>query len=227
MIFGVSYFMSILSTAIPVIIETGSVEWPYSVRGTFFTIKINDELYVVTARHVVEGNEVNAVFFRYRSDSRFSLPLDIEIKNTSYTDENSPEYMDVIMYRVKKDEIEENISYAFYDFVNEPWKSLKADDNLIIRGYPSTLQKTQANGVKEQAVIINGKYLNQSRILNCHNMALFPTEEFTFHDGYSGSPVFLLKDAQLNFVGVLVKADSYNNKALFVDGSVLLQMVNS
>lgn len=219
--------MSILSTAIPVIIETGAEEWPYSVRGTFFTIKILGELYVITARHVVDGNNTNAVFFRYRNDSRFSLPLDIEIRNTNYTDENSPEYTDIIMYRVKKDEITEDIKFISYDLVNEPWKSLKRDDNLIIRGYPSELQDVRADGVKEQAVIIDGKYLSQSQIEKCHDMALFPTEEFTFHDGYSGSPVFLLNNALLNFVGVLVKADSYNNKALFVDGSVLLYMINS
>jgi len=219
--------MNILSTAIPVIIETGAEEWPYSVRGTFFTIKIHDELYVVTARHVVEGNDANTVFFRYRNDSRFSLPLDTVIKNTGYTDENSPEYTDVIMYRVKKDEIEENIKYIPYDSKNAPSESLKADDNLIIRGYPSERQDAQEDGIKEQAVIINGKYLNRSQISKCHNMALYPTEEFTFHDGYSGSPVFLMKDSLFNFVGVLVKADSYNNEALFVDVSVLLEMVNS
>ncbi|MFT7043820.1 MAG: V8-like Glu-specific endopeptidase [Candidatus Azotimanducaceae bacterium] len=219
--------MTILNTSIPVIIETGADEWPYSVRGTFFTIKIGGESYVVTARHVVHGNDENTVFFRYKNNSRFSLPLDQEIKNTSYMDESSPEYTDIILYRINKNETDEEFISIDLNLSETPWERLSKGDNLVIRGYPSELQKVLDSGVKEQAVIINAKYLNRAVTENCHDIELFPTETFTFHDGYSGSPVFLKKNSDFKFAGILIKADSFNNKGLFVDASVLLKMVNS
>jgi hypothetical protein len=139
-----------IKCSMPVIIETGCDEWPYAVRGTFFVAEVFDDLFIVTARHVVEGNDEKSVFFRYRADSRFSLPLNQVIKNGMYQDSSSPEYTDVILYRVAKEDLNESVHAAKLDAQTEPWKTLQAGEQLYVRGYPSELQDRKDSGLKEQ-----------------------------------------------------------------------------
>ncbi len=122
----------------PVIIETSFDEWPYAVRGTFFVAEVLSDLYVVTARHVVEGNDEKAVFFRYCAGYRSSLPLNQVIKNKAYQDSNSPEYTDVILYRVAKKELNEVVHTAKLDVQQKPlpyMPQLKAKPILLTTAY--------------------------------------------------------------------------------------------
>lgn len=208
----------------PVLIETGFDGWPYAVRGTFFVAEIAGSMYVVTARHVVEGNSATSVFFRYRSGSRFSLPLNQVITIKEYAGPESPECTDVILYRVATEEVTEAFVNAKLDETKKPWCSLAAGDALLFRGYPSELQKVEESGFKEKGVVLEAKYHGPSKHPGCHEIELYPTELFTLHDGLSGSPVFLIKSGVAQLVGLLVKASSYQNKALFVDGSVIYAM---
>jgi hypothetical protein len=178
-------------------------------------------MYVVSARHVVEGNSATSVFFRYRSGSRYSLPLDQTVIVKEYAGPQSPECTDVILYRIAVDEISEPFVNAKLDTEGMPWSLLTKGDSIIFRGYPSELQGAEASGLKEQGVVMDAKYSGPGTHLGCHEIELFPSELFTFHDGFSGSPVFLFKNGKTQLVGLLVKASSYQNTALFVDGSVI------
>lgn len=218
--------MKAIKSAMPVLIETGSEEWPYAVRGTFFVVEVAGDMYVVTARHVVEGNSATSVFFRYGSGSRYSLPLNQAITIKEYAGSDGPECADVILYRIAVDEVTEPFVNAKLDEAKKPWSQLTKGDSLIFRGYPSELQEVEDNGLKEQGVVLDAKYLGPGKHPGCHEIELFPTELFTFHDGFSGSPVFLLKNGATQLVGLLVKASSYQNRALFVDGSVIYAMAS-
>ncbi len=214
-----------IKCSMPVIIETGCDEWPYAVRGTFFVAEVFAELFIVTARHVVEGNDEKSVFFRYRAGSRFSLPLNQVIKNGMYQDSSSPEYTDVILYRVAKEELNESVHTAKLDAQTEPWKTLQVGEQLYVRGYPSELQDVKDSGLKEQGVLFNASYTKKTHHFGCHEIKLNPTEAFTDYDGFSGSPVYCVKDGARFLVGIMVKATAYQNIGLFVDGSVLLEMI--
>ncbi len=216
--------MDTIKCSMPVIIETGFDEWPYAVRGTFFVAEVLSDLYVVTARHVVEGNDENTVFFRYRAGSRSSLPLNQVIKNKAYQDSSSPEYTDVILYRVAKEELNEVVHTAKLDVQQKPWETLRAGEHLFVRGYPSELQDVKDSGLKEQGVLFNASYTKRTQHSGCHEIKLNPTETFTHYDGFSGSPVYCVRDSVRFLVGIMVKATAFQNIGLFVDGSVLLAM---
>lgn len=217
--------MDTIKFSMPVIIETGFDEWPYALRGTFFVAEILSELYVVTARHVVEGNDEKAVFFRYRAGSRSSLPLNQVIKNKAYQGSNSPEHTDVILYRVNKQELDEVVHTTKLDVQQKPWETLQAGEQLSVRGYPSELQDVKDSGLKEQGVLFNASYTKRTQHSGCHEIKLNPTETFTDYDGFSGSPVYCVKDGARLLVGLMIKATAFQNVGVFVDGSVLLAMV--
>lgn len=165
--------MQLIELALPVLIESGSEEWPYAVRGTYFVLELDDNKYVVTARHVVEGNSATSVFFRYRSESRSSLPLDQEIFAKEYIGPKSPEYTDVILYRIAQNYVNELFNAARLDISTQPWRRLQKGDSLIFRGYPSKLQAASADGLKEQGVVLDAKYIGPAQHPGCHEIRLF------------------------------------------------------
>lgn len=126
--------MDTIKCSMPVIIETGFDEWPYAVRGTSSVAEVLSDLYVVTARHVVEGNDEKTVFFRDRSGSRCSLPLNQVIKNKADQDSNSPDYTDVILYRVAREELNEVVHTVKLDVRQKSWETFQAGEQLFVRG---------------------------------------------------------------------------------------------
>jgi len=209
--------------SIPALIETGYKDWPNAIRGTFFVMECNSRHYIVTARHVVESNGIDTLFIKYRSDSRRSLPLELVITNKLYDNNSSPEYTDVAIYRINDTEVHEG--FNFTNAMPIDMKSICKDDALIVRGYPSDLQKSATEISNELPGIIEAKYNSCTGARGCHEIDLHFTETFPVHDGFCGSPVHLMKDNHFHLLGVIVKIDSAHSKATFIETSIILQMI--
>lgn len=225
----------------PVIFEADDPEFSYWTKGSSFLIANSENYYWVTAAHVLENAKADVDSLRiFPSDnSKRSLPFNEKYRIKTNSTDNE-DYEDIMMLRIDLGEfddsgdmplIAQDIDKGFLDA-----ECLKKSDKLLIIGYPSESNFIEyENGIiKNTRSVISAVYDSKSFSDHCHKLTFVSSIKLESFDGLSGSPVYYLKNANLNgesltypmLVGMLLRGTASSGIAHFVSSRVISRMVH-
>lgn len=213
----------------PVVFEGEFEEYPYMGQGTCFLARINDELFVVSASHVVGGAAAETLRIFPNDQSDVSVPLDRRcgVREGVKVEDD---YADVVCFRIAKSQLTGKLgSSSWFLELNQPKRNLVAGDPLVVLGYPD-----ESRGVNYDACIIRAtgemvgaEYVGPSVSERCRKLVLTDTGGIENMSGFSGGPVFLIKKcpdgrADISFVGMMLRANiKYGH---FVESEIVRQV---
>lgn len=222
---------TLLNSSRQMIFENPVEGYEYSARGTVFLCWYGPNLYAVTAKHVIEGFEADAVRILIHPEDREFAPHSAQATLVP-VDEDDPDYADLALFPVEHDMFDQERFKDWPPFVLED--SLVAgtppsSDTLIFRGFPHDRSGVDFDSAKirQQPVILEGDHIGPAPMMHCHEMKLRDVTVCSTLDGFSGSPVFWLGDTgpprEYRFAGVLIKGTHSSKTAYYVDAEVLRQ----
>ena len=91
-------------SAKPVLFETGLDETPYSGAGTGFLALYKNQLYLLTAHHVVKGESLDNLLVFPNDESDESIPFDAWF-SVANPDPSDTDYSDLSIVRVAQDKL--------------------------------------------------------------------------------------------------------------------------
>lgn len=210
------YIKEILQSGRLLMFKNDDKNFEYTLGESAFLLKIENELFAVTAKHVLGNNGYKAddVLIKYNDQSREFLPFEA-ILGADTSDDEDTDHIDVVFLQVSKQKIDTSINTGFV--VELPKKKRLPQlecSSLLITGYPKDLSEIdyQNKHIKEVRKpflgmnptpsqykgIVTFKYQNQESI-DCSL------------NGLSGSPVFCLNDNDMSYriEGMLVRENYY------------------
>ena len=225
----------------PVIFEQEHPEFSYWGKGSSFLIANSDNYYWVTASHVLinMGGRADSLRIFPSDNSTISVPF-----NTQYTvnkgSTDDEDYKDIFMLRIDLNEfdssgdaplIAQDIEHGILRA-----EQLELNDELWVIGYPSESNFIDCDSceIKNTRSVLRAVYRGRSVSDHCHVLIIESSIKLENYDGLSGSPVFHMKQLNLNgrvavyplLVGMLLRGTASSGIAHFVSSSVIVNIVN-
>ena len=225
----------------PVIFKSDHPEYSYWGKGSSFLISNTDNYYWVTATHVLKntGASVNSVRIFPSDNSKISLPFNERyLIKTDLT--NADDFNDITILRIDLHEFDSSGDAPLITQDIETGvigaEQLKQSDELWIIGYPSesNLIDYDSRVIKTTRVVLRALYDGESISEYCHKLKIESSIKLKDLDGLSGSPIFHMKQANINgqlvnfwiLVGMLQRGSASSGTAHFVSSSVIVRMVS-
>ena len=130
---------NILEAVKPVLYDTGNDDIPYSGCGTCFLALHNKQTYIVTAKHVVNGNPGESLMVFPNKHTELSIPLNscVTIENPDPSDND---YSDIVVYRIDHEalHIESGSIMRTVDFskCDVHWRTRHLESDYFPIGFP-------------------------------------------------------------------------------------------
>jgi len=230
---------TILESTKPVLYETGYKEWPYSYAGSCFPVRWKSNLYIVSAFHCYENNQVRPEDTLYpipkNQDNFFGFCCTLRAK---VKDTKDLKHYDQILLQVSH-EIHSEDELKSVDAID-----LSVEESIInlsdsgirdvwLRGYLSENPSHEINynerKVKSQAFITNGIVSSRKSTFDyCHMVKVkTPTPDGFSPDGMSGSPVYVTDDeGKMRFGGVVIEFNIYTEEYMVIDSRVIKELLD-
>lgn len=190
--------------------------YEYTIGGSSFLVKVDDLIFAVTAKHVLNNNEYspNDVLIRYNEESRHFLPFD-GIFGVNTADNEDTDHKDIVFLQVAKSHFQSTIDTGFV--IELPKKrflpKLKCD-RLLITGFPKEISEIDYDtkniktvrqpimGTSPSPTEYKGLHTFQYELNNANGLNL---------NGLSGSPVFCINttDSSYRIEGMLIRRNFY------------------
>ena len=188
----------------------------YTIGGSTFLVKVENLLFAVTAKHVLENNEYhpNDVLIRYNEESRYFLPFD-DMFSVDTNDTEDTDHKDIVFLKVAKSHFETTIDTGFViELPNKRFLPKLECDQLLITGFPKDISEIDYDiksiktvrqpimGTKPSPTAYKGMYTFKYAQNNANGLNL---------NGLSGSPVFCLNDTDNSYriEGMLIRRNLY------------------
>ena len=188
---------TILQASRILMFDNKNEDYEYTIGGSSFLVKIEEFLFAITAKHVLENNHYSPddVLIRYNEESRYFLPFE-KIFYIDTDDTNDTDHKDVVFLKVAKSLLNAKIDTGF--IIKLPHKrSLPRLDceKLLITGFPKDLsridyERKHIKTVRKPLIASNPNF-SQYRGLFSFQYEQNTAEDLNFN-GLSGSPVFCL-----------------------------------
>lgn len=218
----------------PVLFFTKESEYPYWGRGSSLFVASDQNVYWLTAKHVIERQEASAqnLMITPSDDSSISVPFS-ELMQIVDNPEND-DYRDLYMLRVNLEEFWEstdstlfawNINQHFFDC-----DRLSDGDEIFILGFPSESRFVDyaVPRIHFMQVVLRGIYEGRSSEAHCHKLRLETSITLVDLDGLSGGTVFRHPrnpEEPTQLVGLLIRGSSTSGIAHFIDCAVIENFV--
>lgn len=202
----------------------GEHDFAYFVGGTAFICTWRSRPFVVTARHCVEEVRGDQVLIFASTDHRGSLPFSRVWKGAESSFED---FADLAVFEVAcglEDEPLRGISLPELRGYTAP--RLAADERLMVSGYPLEKRAVdyQERRLPEQRYRLEARYLGLSVADHVHELKILGHGDLESFNGFSGSPVFVVRGNEAHFAGMVVLGSHDTTKSVrmhFVAGAVL------
>jgi hypothetical protein len=188
----------------------------YTIGGSAFLIKVNDFLFAVTAKHVLENNDYspNDVLIRYNEESRHFLPFD-DLFGVNTTDTDDTDHKDILFLKVAKSHFKSEIDTGFVIELPHKRSLPKLDcDQLLITGFPKEISEIDYDikhiKTGRKPLMATKPNYTEFKGLLTFQYAQNNAEGWDLN-GLSGSPVFCLDDKNHSYriEGMLVRRNFY------------------
>ena len=211
----------IVSTGTRPICFAENVREPFWGFGSSFIFNYKGQVFVITAKHVIENNNVDYRHSRVlMRDSSMALPL-TNIYTPDFPDhENREEVEDFVLFEVD-DKLYTQISNKdLYSWKITEWSyppyELEIGAQILIAGYPFTEDRYQwipednyewENQKIKETLLYNIGYLTDSVLGK--GMYTFDGDPSELdYNGLSGSPVFCMRNGFVHFIGIATRGSS-------------------
>lgn len=215
----------------PVLFETRCEDAPYAGVGTCFLVKLGSELFLVTARHVVDGMSLDQLLVFPNEETEESIPFSegFTIANRNLED---LDYSDLVLVRVHLSglRIADQSRMHAIDLgkASDSWRTAPFDHRFVLFGYPNESREVDYDGskiVSTQRFLV-ARFSGASPASYCYELDI---EDFNGVDdlnGLSGSPVIswphpIGNHFHPNFCGMVLRGTRASGKVHFLDAAVL------
>lgn len=218
-----------LQSSRPLVFEYEELEeTPYRYNGTFCYVWWAGYLYALTARHVLDGQDLTTVRLLCHDTDRTFLGFDSTARIIGKDD-----YHDLAIFSVTMDSICGGLArgHAALDpsIVQSGRKAYVPGTLLVVTGYPGELKrvKYEQDKLSHQRLIATAEYVSpDSSRQHIHQLHWKDTAGVREMAGMSGSVVLAESDnADFGFAGVLIQASNVDAPAHFIDSAVVMSML--
>lgn len=207
----------------------------YSARGTAFLCFYRQQLYAVTARHVIKDYDAGALRVMIHPDERDFLPHNAQVSLVP-VDPHESDYTDLAILPIELTMFDQRRFRDWPPFeLSEELVDSKPSltGTMIFRGFPSDKSSIDFDiaKIKLQPVLLEGDRVGKAPMAHCHEMKLRDVSPCSTLDGFSGSPVFWISAQdpprkEYRFAGVLIRGSYVSKRAYYVEAEVLMRVLN-
>ncbi len=218
----------------PVLFFKKKSEYPYWGKGSSLFVASDQNVYWLTAKHVIEtqGASAHDLMITPSDDSAISVPFS-ELIQIAKNPQNE-DYGDIYMLRLNLEEFWEstdsilhawNINDHFFDC-----NKLSDGDEIFILGFPSESRFVDydVKTIHFTQVVLRGIYEGRSSEAHCHKLRLETSITLKDLDGLSGGTVFRHPrnpEEPTQLVGLLIRGSSKSGIVHFIDCAVIDKFV--
>lgn len=224
------------STARPLLIETGLKEYPIGLWGTWVLVGYREQLFAVTAAHLVRDNDASQLRLLATHGSRYHLPI-----STAFgvkADEPASE-VDVMVYPASMlgidlvDAGSGRLILAERAGVDD-WQRTAFVSQFAVIGYPRERNEVnyEARQISTARLLVPGVYAGPSPGSNSlHTIEVEDPHGLSEFAGFSGGPVFSLQDQVAappvtRFCGIAVAGTPRSRRMHFVDARKVCRLMD-
>ncbi|MBY0242616.1 MAG: hypothetical protein K2X55_25210 [Burkholderiaceae bacterium] len=220
----------------PLVFETGFPEFPYSTSGTVFLVGYKGKAYVITTRHGLAAENLPAICIFPTDTSHKLLPLG-HMFSVPLKDEPE-DFMDLAVIDISPSAtLDQELGKAsLIDMAKayEPdWASNAKSIKLYVVGYPSERSEINIDtwDLRTDRIVLSGSYEGPSPFPYVHLLRVSGAEEFGSFSGFSGGPVFGLRQTTKGILkpvlcGMAIRGSSSSALFHFLDASVIVDALN-
>jgi len=218
-------------SAKPILFETGLDEAPYSGAGTGFLVLFRNRIYLLTAHHVIKGENLDNLLVFPNDATDESIPFDawftVASPNPMHND-----YSDLSIVRVATEKLEianSSLMHAIrLDTVHDVWKAAPLDYQFAFFGYPKEARGVDYEGhrIASTQHFLVGRLAQESQSPFCFELEVDDFNGISNLDGLSGSPVVAIprsrtgrKDSTI--CGMAIRGSKSVGRIRFIDAAVL------
>lgn len=220
----------------PVIFRSSCSEYPWYGLGTAFIVGYKKNLFVITAKHVVENNITKNEVHNAVELQRFNVflpgfndPLPLDGCAVYEPGKDNPDLThvgDVIIYHVNREHFQELFpGYKYLSLQAEKNflspSTLKPGEYLAVFGYPEEGRSI----CFDRKELIAKPYLKGGILVEklLDYLYVFQSKACDYDfNGLSGSPVFHLSPAGIRIVGMALRGSNSSGKLNFLDVELIL-----
>lgn len=228
-------FEKLLETAKPVVFDTGWEETPYAGIGTCFIVLYKQDTFAITAKHVIDDCSGESLVIFPNKETELSIPFNTYLQVTD-SDGNDGDYADIAIFKVdyKALELEGSSVIRTIDLnkYDSSWNKRKSESELFFFGYPSEHRKIDYEQylISSDQHLLVAKYVGKSVSQFCYEIEIKDLKNISNLDGFSGSPVFCISTKKadqpfMTWCGMLIRGTSESKRAYFIDGGIIIQIL--
>lgn len=200
--------------------------------GSSFLLNYNGNVYVITAKHVIENQKADPRHIRILiPQCTLALPIDNIFSRTF--DNNGEEIEDFLLLKINHIQFMKESKQNLYswDFKNRsyPTSQLSIGTEILVAGFPFIKENRYdyANKQINEILLIRTGNINTSILgSGMHTMEAGSSEYPS--NGMSGSPIFCRKkDGDLYFVGLVTRGSKYSEILHFISSEVIYSTLKS
>lgn len=223
----------------PVVFAVDNDEAPFSVKGTAFLVWFYRRIFVITARHVVQGNSPQRLLIYPTPTS----PRPLRIVHSWSVEEGGEQTdgSDIHISLADADHLPKSVRREMFMIDLTPsvrvvWKENRFNSSFFLFGYPAhtTYADYDAGKVMMGQTFFEGRYERvSSHDDSCHEISLKNPHKIPSFDGLSGSPVFSLPASiacshHPAFCGIAIRGGVEAKSLHFVDSfSLRLALIDA
>jgi len=229
---GVDVVARLLSCSRPVFFERiEDEEYPYhSGAGSAFVCSWIGQLFVITSRHVVAGQDLDDLRIRVHDDSDAFIAFD-----RSWTpQELGPDYKDVVALRVAAPLTDDRLRQEAITFSSDlalaGMGTLVHGRAMAIGGYPDCIREIDYDdlSIRYRRACLSGRYVGVAfeKSDRVHTLAIDDRHAISEVNGLSGSPIVAVtSNGTVVLAGIAIRGGDTMKHIHFLDTGVLCRFL--
>lgn len=224
-------FRNLRLGAKPILFETGLDETPYAGAGTGFLVLFRSGVYLFTAGHVVDRENLDHLVIFPNDESRESIPFDARF-SVLKPDSKRNDFGDLTIIRVALDKLaiaDGSMMHAIrLDTVHDRWKTAPSEYQFACFGYPTEGREVDYEKYRIASTqhLLIGRLAQGGAAPHCFELDIDDFNGVSELDGLSGSPVVAIPRPRsgrgdASFCGMAIRGSKVHGRLRFIDAAVL------
>lgn len=218
----------------PVLFRNYFEGYEYSLSGTSFLCEFESNQFIVTAKHVLDGFDPEAICIPFHYESREFLPYTCVCTPVS-SDPEEVDKFDIAVLPIAQNFDETDLSGQgpFRLTVDTIEQTMEPGTHLVLRGFPDGTNKIDydKNTIIREGTAFGATIVGPSIINGCTEIAFNDLSECHSINGLSGSPVFsinsLIPPYKVRLAGMLLRGTKSSSRGHMLNARLVLGMIKA
>ncbi len=219
----------------PILFEVGVEDAPYGgLAGTGCMVRFKQDLFLITARHIVKENHLDALLVFPNDETNESIPFkSCWVPHVNYEDSDCSDFI-LVRVELEKLIVAERSVMKVLDLerASDDWRSAPHEQRFLIFGYPTEACKIEyhENRIMTTQHLMFGNFVGCSPSGFCYELEVVDFNGVTDLNGFSGSPVLSVPRVFGNhihpsFCGMAIRGTKESGRIHFLDIAVLRKAI--